>query len=57
MKPDYPLGLIASTKGRPGQGLAYADTILHASLGRIRIANTGQEGTHFDSICPIAFPV
>ena len=51
-KPDHPLSLIGSTKGRPGQGLAYAEMIMQASLGRIRIAATGQNGTHFELYLP-----
>ena len=51
-KPDYPLSLIGSTKGRPGQGLNYAEIIMQASLGHIRIANTGQDGTHFELYLP-----
>ena len=51
-KPDYPLSLIGSTKGRPGQGLASAEVIMQASLGRIRIASTGQDGTHFELYLP-----
>ena len=52
IKSDYPLSLIGSTKGRPAQGLAYAEMIMQASLGRIRIANTGKEGTHFELYLP-----
>ena len=50
--PDYPLSLIESTKGRPGVGLADAELIMQASLGRIRIADTGQDGTHFELYFP-----
>ena len=52
VSPDDPLSLIESTKGRPGVGLADADLIMQASLGRIRIANTGQDGTHFELYLP-----
>ena len=52
VKPDDPLNVIGSTKGRPAQGLAYAEMIMQASLGRIRIANTGQDGTHFELYLP-----
>lgn len=52
VSPDYPLSLIESTKGRPGEGLAYAELIMQASLGRIRIARTGQDGTHFELYFP-----
>ena len=51
-KSDDPLSLIGSTKGRPGQGLLYADLILQDSLGRIRLADTGQAGTHFQLYFP-----
>ena len=50
--PDYPLSLIGSTKGRPAQGLAYAEMIMQASLGRIRIADTGNDGTHIELYLP-----
>jgi len=52
VKPDDPVSLIASTKGRPAQGLAYAEMIMQASLGRVRIASTGQNGTHFELYLP-----
>ena len=52
VKPDDPVNLIQSTKGRPAQGLAYAEMIMQASLGRIRIADTGQDGTHFELYLP-----
>ena len=52
VKPDDPVSLIRSTKGQPGQGLAYAELIMQASLGRIRIAKTGQNGTHFELYLP-----
>lgn len=52
LNPDEPLSLIESTKGRPGVGLADAELIMQASLGRIRLANTGQEGTHFELYFP-----
>ena len=51
-KPDDPVSLIDSTKGRPAQGLTYAEMIMQASLGRIRIAKTGQDGTHFELYLP-----
>ncbi len=51
-KPDYPVSLIGSTKGRPGQGLAYAELILQDSLGRLRIRDTGQDGTHLELYLP-----
>ncbi len=50
--PDHPLSLIASTKGRPGEGLVNAELSMHVSLGRIRIANTSHEGTHFEIYLP-----
>ena len=52
VKPDDPLSQIESTKGRPGVGLADAEIIMQASLGRIRIANTGHDGTHFELYFP-----
>ena len=52
VNPDHPLSLIASTKGRPGVGLANSELIMQASLGRIRIAKTGQDGTHFELYLP-----
>ena len=51
-KPDHPVGLIASTKGQPGEGLVSAELSMSVSLGRIRIASTGQEGTHFEIYLP-----
>ena len=51
-KPDDPVSLMESTKGRPGMGLAYAEVIMQTSLGRIRIAKTGQQGTHFELYFP-----
>ena len=51
-KPDHPLSLIPSTKGRPGAGLAISELIMQASLGHIRIARTGQDGTHFELYLP-----
>jgi len=51
-KPDYPLSLIPSTKGRPGAGLAITELIMQASLGHVRIARTGQDGTHFEIYLP-----
>ena len=52
VKPDDPVSLIDSTKGLPAQGLAYSEMIMQASLGRIRIANTGQDGTHIELHLP-----
>ena len=52
VNPDYPLSLIESTKGRPGVGLADAELIMQVSLGRIRIAHTGNDGTHFELYFP-----
>ena len=52
VSPDAPVSLIESTKGRPAQGLSYAETIMQASLGRIRIASTGPDGTHFELYLP-----
>lgn len=49
---DTPLTLIESTKGRPGMGLAVAESIMQISLGRIQIADTGQDGTHFELYFP-----
>ena len=52
VKPDDPVSLIESTKGRPAQGLKYAEMIMQASLGRVRVADTGQDGTHFELYLP-----
>ena len=52
VNPDHPLSLIESTKGRPGVGLATAEVSMQASLGRIRIADTGQAGTHIEFHLP-----
>ena len=52
VSPDDPLSLIESTKGRPGEGLAYAELIMQASRGRVRIARTGQCGTHVELYFP-----
>ena len=52
VKPDDPVSLIRSTKGRPAQGLAYAEMIMQDALGRIRIKDTGQDGTHVELYLP-----
>ena len=52
VKPDDPVSLIKSTKGRPAQGLAYAEMIMQDALGRVRIADTGQDGTHVELFLP-----
>ena len=52
VNPDHPLSLIESTKGRPGAGLATAEVSVQASLGRIRIADTGRDGTHIEFHLP-----
>ena len=51
-KPDDPVSMISSTKGRPGQGLAHAELIMQNSLGRLRIRDTGQDGTHVELYLP-----
>ena len=52
VSPDHPVDLIGSTKGRPGQGLRTADLIMRDSLGRLRIARTGQDGSHIELHMP-----
>jgi signal transduction histidine kinase len=49
---DHDLTTIESTKGRPGEGLSTVATILLASRGHVRIAATGNDGTHIEVYLP-----
>ncbi len=49
---DTDLSSIASTKGRPGMGLATVVEVVAASLGRVRIAETGPTGTRIELSLP-----
>jgi signal transduction histidine kinase len=49
---DGDLSTIASTKGRPGMGLATVLEIVLASRGRIRVAETGPDGTRIEIRLP-----
>lgn len=51
-KPGQPLSRIRSSKGRPGHGLATVETSVQATLGRVRLVSTGEEGSHFEVSLP-----
>lgn len=46
------LSAVQSTKGRPGMGLSTVIEIVTASRGRVRVAQTGPQGTHVEVFLP-----
>ena len=49
---DSPLAGIDSTKGRPARGLQNAEMAVVAARGKVRLFETGEEGTAFEMLLP-----
>lgn len=49
---DSPLAGIASTKGRPARGLHNAEMAVVAARGKLRLVETGENGTVFEMLLP-----